>query len=122
MSAPFDTSSEAIRRLIRELNDATFDQALAFTAANMIQTLEAERDRFAVDAAHVIRTSSSKAVKAVEVYLSALRAALEDAATSLETIARDGARKGTLLEDRLQISGYANSRARSARSAAKGGL
>lgn len=39
MSARFDTSKEAIARLVAELNAATEGQALAFTAANMIQAL-----------------------------------------------------------------------------------
>lgn len=49
--------------------------------------------------------------------VAALEGALGDAATSLETIARDGARKGTMLEDRSQVCGYATSRARVARTA-----
>lgn len=46
-----------------------------------------------------------------------LRAALEEAAASLETLARDGGKRDTLLEGRLQIAGYAANRARVARRA-----
>jgi len=51
----------------------------------------------------------------------ALRDALEDAAKSLETLARAGTKDQPLLEDLFQIRGYANSRAISARAALKGG-
>ncbi|CUW41121.1 protein of unknown function [Magnetospirillum sp. XM-1] len=44
-----------------------------------------------------------------------LRTALEEAAASLEALARDAGKRGTLLEDRLQIVGYAANRARAAR-------
>lgn len=52
----------------------------------------------------------------------ALRDALEDAASSLETVARSGGKNGDpLLQHPSQIRGYANSRAISARNALKKG-
>lgn len=87
---------------------------------------EAERDfaRNALLGANALCMEHAEALDAeqetcdtLRARVAALEGVLGDAATSLETIARDGARKGTMLEDRSQVCGYATNRARVARAA-----